>query len=298
MTDRILVPLDGSSLSEKALPYARSLARILPAELALVRAIAIPRDAHPLFGKQETTTLLGQLEAEAGRYLDGVAAGMRAENVATSTVVRVGPAAEAIVDLAAELKPATIVMATHGYSGAARWSHGSIAERVLRSASVPVLMIPAGRAGELAEDRPFRRILVPLDGSATAERALEPAIRIARAAHAEMTLLRVSIIHTTGEFAGDLLLPLEGSLQTANNLAQTYLKGVAQGLAERHVWVSTVVEMGPVVESILDYSANHEVDLIAMCTHGQTGLTRWALGRVADRILRHGGVPILLVRAA
>ena len=96
---------------------------------------------------------------------------------------------------------------------------------------------------------------------------------------------------------GDFFMPLEGTLRTADKIAGRYLDRVSDRLGEHGVQVSTTVQMGAVAESIVDYAENHQIDLIAMCTHGRTGLGRWILGSVADRVLRAGCIPVLLVRA-
>jgi nucleotide-binding universal stress UspA family protein len=142
-----------------------------------------------------------------------------------------------------------------------------------------------------------RRILVPLDGSAMAEQVLPPATSIAKAMDAEMVLFRVSIVQISGWFTGEWLEPLEGDLRTADQYAKDYLSRVAGHLADQGVKVSTAVRVGAVAESIVNYTETQQIDLIAMCTHGRTGLARWALGSVADRVLRVGRIPILLVRA-
>lgn len=142
-----------------------------------------------------------------------------------------------------------------------------------------------------------KSILVPLDGSPPAEQVLPPVVSIAKALDSKITLLRISIIQTSGEFQGDLMMPLEGNTQTADGIAQEYLDQVASRLAGEGVQVFTAVRRGAVAETIVDYSQDHQVDLIAMCTHGQTGLGRWALGRVSDRVLRSGCRLLLLTRA-
>ena len=120
---------------------------------------------------------------------------------------------------------------------------------------------------------------------------------VAKALDAEMVLLRVSIVHIVGSLMGEWTQPLEGDLKTADQYARDYLDQVAGRLAEGGIKVSTTVQMGAVTETIIDYARAEKIDMIAMCTHGRTGLNRWAMGSVADRVLRAGGTPILLVRA-
>ena len=124
-----------------------------------------------------------------------------------------------------------------------------------------------------------------------------PATAIAKAMGAEMVLFRVSIVHVSGWYTGEWSVPLEGDFEAANQYAKDYLNRVASDLARQGIKVSTPVQMGAVAESIINYAETQQIDLVAMCTHGRTGLARWILGSVADRVLRVGRIPILLVRA-
>jgi nucleotide-binding universal stress UspA family protein len=301
MKTQVLVPLDGSSLAEQALPCAMALGRGLPAELVLFHAVSIPSDAREILDNagRDTDVLREHLEAKAEAYLDKVAGQLQDAGMGVHQVIRHGAAAEAIVDYAEQAGIWQIVMATHGYTGATRWTHGSVAERVLQSASVPVLMVRtlADEAGTRLEPMRCRRILVPLDGSTTAEQVLPPATSIAKAMGAEMILLRISIVHVSGWYTGEWFEPLVGDLETANHYAKEYLNRVASDLTRQGIKASTAVKIGVVAESIVSYAEAQHIDLIAMCTHGRTGLARWILGSVADRVLRAGHVPILLVRA-
>ncbi len=301
MTSQVLVPLDGSALAEHALPCAQLLAQGLPADLVLFRAVSILPDLEDILGSltQEVEAQMEQLEVEASNYLGQIASRLQETGVNVRTVVQWGPAAEAIVDYAGQMDIQQIVMATHGYSGISRWRHGSVAERVLQSASVPVLLVRVGeqKSDDIQQAMQCQRIMVPLDGSPVAEQVLPPVISVAQALDAEIVLFRVPIAHIFGSLSGDWVLPLEGTLETANEIAGVYLNRVAEHLREQGVKVSTAMRMGGVANVIIEYAEANEIDLIAMCTHGRTGLARWSLGSVADRVLRVGRIPLLLVRA-
>ena len=301
MTTQILVPLDGSPLAEQALACAMTLGRGLPAELVLFRAVSIPPDTREILKSAglKAAALMEQLEAEANDYLRKVAGQLQDAGLSVRQVVQHGPAAEAIVDYAGQTDIQQIVMATHGYTGISRWTHGSVAERVLQSASVPVLLVRAqeGELGVSREPMPCRRILVPLDGSTVAEQVLPSAASIAQALRAEMILFQVPIVYVSGSLIGEWYLPWQGVLKTAEQDAQAYLNRVAYRLKEQGVNVSKAMQIGAVAESIIAYAEANRIDLIAMCTHGRTGRGRWILGSVADRVLRASSIPILLVRA-
>jgi nucleotide-binding universal stress UspA family protein len=303
MASQILVPLDGSPLAEGALSCAITLARGLEASLTLLRAVWIPPDVQEIMDGStvKLETVAARLEDEANEYLGPLAEQLQDTDLQVRYVVWRAPAAEAILDYARETDTAHIVMATHGYSGIKRWTHGSVAERVLQSASVPVLLIRVSEEDtepDWHEPTCCRRILVPLDGSPVAEQILPTVTSVAQAMAANIILFQVPIAHVTGWTTGDWYIPVQGVLQTAEEDAEAYLNSVADGLREQGLEVSTATAIGAVASCIVDFAEANEVDLIAMCTHGRTGLARWALGSVADRVLRAGGVPILLVRAS
>jgi nucleotide-binding universal stress UspA family protein len=302
MENRILVPLDGSSLAERALSCASMLAQALPAELVLLRAFWIPPDVLARMGEAaaELDVIAGQLEAEAEDYLSALAEQLAEAGLDVRHVVERGPAAETILEHARQEHISHIVMATHGYSGLRRWTHGSVAERVLQTATVPLLLV---RVGEQDVEKDWRQpmscrcILVPLDGSLLAERILPVVTPVAEALDAKLTLFQVPIAHVSGWMTGEWYLPVQGVLETAEEDAAEYLNAVADDLQARGLSTSTATAIGSVANCIVDYAEANRVDLVAMCTHGRTGLARWALGSVADRVLRAGSTPILLVRA-
>ena len=299
---QILVPLDGSPLAEQVLPCAMALSRGLGAELVLLGAVSIPPDTEEILGRAgvRADALLEELRAEATEHLSQVVDELRDRGMEARHVIQKGPAAEAIVRYAEQMDVRQIVMATHGYNGPNRWTHGSVAERVVQSASVPVLLM---RVKEMQYRDPrqpvcFQRILVPLDGSVRAERVLPVVTPIAEALGCELVLFQVPIVYVSDWMTGDWSMPVQGILAAAEQDARTYLEYIASRLQRNGLEVSIATEIGAVAASIIQYAEDTGVDMIAMCTHGRTGLRRWTLGSVADRVLRAGRVPLLLVRAA
>jgi nucleotide-binding universal stress UspA family protein len=301
METRILVPLDGSRLAEQSLPYAMTLGQSLPAEIVLLCAVSVPSDVQEALEKAGLTPdpLMEELEIEACEYLEAMSHLLAKNGLSFSHAVLRQLAADAIVEYAGQADIQLIVMASHGYTGLARWTHGSVAERVLQSAPVPVLLVRAKEEPTLGlpEPRPCRRMLVPLDGSKLAEQVLPAVIPIATALGCEVTLFRVLVVDTAGPFTGGWYLPQNSSFETADQDARSYLERLASHVEEQGIRASTAIQLGPVAKAIVDYAEGHEVDLVAMCTHGRTGIARWALGSVADRVLRAGDKPVLLVRA-
>ncbi len=137
----------------------------------------------------------------------------------------------------------------------------------------------------------FKQILVPLDGSALAEAILPQVTELARVHDAELVLLRVALAHA---FPG--ADPTEAQLQAVRE-SEKYLEEVEKELKARGLRVATVVRYGQAGEEILDHAAFAGIELIAMSTHGRTGVSRWVLGSVAEKVLRASTTPLLLVRA-
>jgi nucleotide-binding universal stress UspA family protein len=143
MYKRIVVPLDGSKLAEEVLTHVRALASCLGSEIILMRVTTYPSYEYLLADPGVTSSLQTTLEAEAGEYLNGLVASLqRAGFQAQAEVVTVGgPVADAIIAFAHKVQADLIAMSTHGRTGPSRWFLGSVADRVVRGAGVPVLMI-------------------------------------------------------------------------------------------------------------------------------------------------------------
>ncbi|SRR5579884_313220 len=286
MLSTILVPLDGSPFAERALPYATTLARAAHARLLLLRAVL----AHPLPG---TDPALAQLTAvqHAEAALAAVAERLRRDGLAVDTAVYYDEAATAIADAAHYRHADLIVMSTHGRTGLGRWLYGSVADRVLRRAEVPVLLIPAtcervwAGAGAL-------RVLVPLDGSAFAEEALAPAEALATGR--EMVLLLVQVVEPPAPMMANGSLAFDPEAELA--AAEQYLKQVADRLRGQVQAVEIHTAVGEPAACIAQAARAHQADVIAMATHGRSGLARLVLGSVATGVLARASTPLLLVR--
>jgi nucleotide-binding universal stress UspA family protein len=303
MARTILVPLDGSPFSERALPVALCVAGGSGATLHLVR-IHVPATRAPI--SLEGMPVIDQdkdsLRWEAERaYVTRIRKqlGPRSE-VATRIAVLNGPVAEVLTTYAAFNQVDLIVMTTHGRGGLARAWLGSVADALLRHSSVPVLLVRATEdtaIASLPEGPP--RMLVALDGSRLAEEVLEPAVNLGRSLGAEYTLLRV--INPLGVM-GDLSLVFAPRMGRAvasqrETEAKTYLDGIARWFRDRGLEVKTkVIDSEQPAETILDEAERHGFGFIAMATHGRSGLSRLLMGSVASRVLHGTSVPLLLCR--
>ena len=278
MLDRILVPLDGSVTAEAVLPHLRRLLRRHDSEVILL-GVANPPPV-------EAQLVLVEASLSAAReYITGVKARLEQQGVRVKAEARVGPPAGVILDVAEERDVTLIAMATHGRTGLKRALFGSVAEHVLRKSPVPVLavrpfwtyeLLPPGRT----ETQPFKSILVPTDLSTASAGVLAPAVELARLFGARLVFLNV--LDSSGK-GGD-----EG-------LAQARLKEFAS--KARGVEAATIVDKGEPVKAILDNARFHGCDLIAMTTHGRSGVSRLVVGSVTEQVLREATLPLLVVRA-
>lgn len=141
MYTKILVPLDGSPLAEAALPHARALADCTNAQVVLLRVAVDPGAEFSFSDPSLAETLVEEMETNAKKYLSGKARELYRDGLKVLTMMREGPVAETILDVADEIGADVIAMCTHGRTGPARWLMGSVADRVIRGSKVPVMLI-------------------------------------------------------------------------------------------------------------------------------------------------------------
>ena len=284
MFTRILVPLDGSRRSERALPYAAGLAKVFGSELALIHdeTIGLRDDDVPA----SADTL--------GRITDLVQALQNMGLRVWSGVVH-GPAAEAILRAADDAHADLIVMSTHGRSGLGRWLYGSVADEVLRHTTLPIVLITAACERRRRIEGPFR-LLVPLDGSPLAEAALGLAREVGDALNAELMLLRV--VEPADGFAtlGTSYLPAQSQGELDD--AQAYLDDVSASSGMPGRRTARRIAAGDPAARIAAVARDEDFDLIVMSTHASGGLARLTMGSVATSVLHRAATPTLLLRSA
>jgi len=300
MYNRILVALDGSETAEQALPYAQLVARPLLAKIELLRVFSPPPTelsdpARGIYLDQVSETF----RTLAEDYLKEQAAHLKEVGFSVSTNVLEGDAATIIVTEAEKQPETLIVMSTHGRSGVTRWAMGSVTDKVLRATGYPMLIIrskttePTGRESELKD------IIVPLDGSSLAEQVLPHAISLSKALGLGITLLRA--IPSAAEYFSYMDYPLPNY----DELYQPVVADARQYLEKMKLQVSGLgapqvearLMYGNAAGAINDCAREMPDSAIAMTTHGRSGVGRWVLGSVADRVVRHAEGPVLLVRA-
>lgn len=296
MFNKILVPLDGSSLAERALEPAMAITRRQDGQVILLsvpvyKQVMVPGTAG--YGLMLPDQSLALYRAEAEAYLSQIRQTHAEAGIDVKTVVIDGDVAGSIVDIAADEQVDLIVMTTHGYSGFTRWVLGSITERVLRSAPCPVLVI--------RHEEPLKHILITLDGSRLAEQALKPALAVARILGGRVTLLRVDYEEKLSTVEMGLLELTAAEIceemtQDGDDRLAYYLDCVCRHVGSPGLTVETAIAVGQPAQRILDFAKENQVNLIAMATHGRTGLQRWVYGSVTEKVLRNADCAMLIVR--
>ena len=282
MYSRIVVPLDGSQLSEQVLPYVEYLASSLGASVVLLNVI----DTEDL-----PEALVADLRQDSRDYLERIA---RTLSEATHTVcaVETGEAAEIIIRTADSQDGTLVLMATHGYSGLQQWFLGSIANKVTQAVGSPILLIPAQLEAPSSEGQIFESIIVPLDGSPLAEQILPFATSICRALKAELLIVRA--YHP--QFPGATIRMREVS-QIVHDAAENYVSEMVQRLQQEGIEkVSYKVLRGVPAEQITDFALAIPNSLTTMCTHGRHGIGRWVFGSVTDAVIHCSQEPVLVIR--
>ncbi len=290
-----LIPLDGTELSESAFALLPALKNL---NIERVRLLSVWEEAwaegHAVPGRHEGE--LGEVAQQGRSYLDAYL-GTQSERVQAlgfkvETEVRTGKAAEHVLEAASQPDVDLIVIATHGRSGIARWRLGSVADKIIRSAPCPALVLGPNVESELASYS-LDRILVPVDGSEMAESALSLATWIADSAKSEIDLVRVvsltpvAMDQSMGVYPVDLVTAMEDA-------GRSYLDRVAEEIGENRT-VNTTLLIGTAGEQLLEYMNEKPASLVILASHGRTGVARAALGSVADRLL-HGPSPVLVFR--
>ncbi len=296
MYKRILVPLDGSLTGDRVLPYVRNLGRKLDAKVKLFRVF----DERSEFSYPEPFLFQDRYGEDATLYRNEVmtSLGMTKTNLESAGVAAqavmhepdhpeidmtdpdhdCGTPAQHIVAESKKVPDTLIVLSTHGRAGLGRWVMGSVTDKVLHSVKTPMLIIRT-EDNDAFLDGTMGHIIVPLDGSKLAETILPHAVALAKGLNATLCLVRVT--------AGDNL-----SLEARNDLKWLADRAREEGVAE----VESKVLYGLPARAIVELTHKYPDSLVAMTTHGRSGMNRWLMGSVADKVVREAAGPVLVLR--
>ena len=293
MYKKMLVPLDGAKLGEVVFPFAKELAGRLHLVTTFLYVAKSEESQlapmHRAYVESAANTIKRQSEG-AGRPVE-----VRGEVV-------VGHPAEEILRYARENDIALILMATRG-----QWELGSVADRVLRASPVPIWLVRRGAPAEIDYDRwPKIVVIVPLDESKLAEGILSHVEAMAEQRGTdivEVVLVGVCeppVIPSDYPEGEGMPVSWEERVQQETAACQVgskkYRSGIEKRLRDAGINVSSQTLVGRVADEIIDYAAKTPFSLIAMSTHGRSGVSRWVYGSVAERVLVGASSPILLVR--
>jgi nucleotide-binding universal stress UspA family protein len=283
MFERILLPLDGSSTAEAILPKMRSFL-MRDGEEALVLHV-LPE----LVAAEEYLSLrVLARRKKREEAIRAVATRLREDGVRARSFVRTGDAASTILSVTEEQDVSLIAMTTHGCGGLPQWTFGSVTEKVLRASAVSLFLLPSyvrfrgnGVGFAPALQGPFRKILVPIDGSECAGFSVPAAAEFAKSFCAGVTLLHVTEVMKAGGTEPEI----SQQLSTAQN--QLSVMGVEAEVR---------VVGGSPAEAILHVCDTLPADIVAMAAYGSSGASHFAFGSVTEKVLRSLPLPVLLIR--
>ena len=267
-----------------------------------MRLVHVCTPPTPRRFRTEPAPVLAADREHAAAYLQQLATVLAAEwEVQIRTAVLEGPAAETLYADAVAQQASLVVMTTHGHGPLARMWLGGVAQALVRTLPMPVLLTrPHDESVDLLEEvdtQPFTRVLLPLDGSPLAEQVIAHALALGDPTRTQYTLLQAIEPPMLGYAPAAQVAGLDQQiLDQWNEIAQEYLAGMAARLRAQGLSVTTQVVFGAAAPAIADYAHAHAIDLIAMATHGRGGAARMLLGSVAERVVHFAGVPVLLFR--
>jgi len=307
MYKKIVVPLDGSELAERALPYAEELAEKFSSEVVLLNVRRPSEDpAHP-----EHRAYLSEMLATTEQNIKKSPSLPPEEKVKVDSDI-IGASgllthpAEEILDYAEANDIGLIIMTTHGRTGIKRWALGSTAEKVVRASKCPVLLVRANV--DMPQSVRLDKILVPLDGSIHSEAVLSHIANIAPKLEARIYLLIVveptyhihPVYDEVAYYGGTGMVETpytEEEMKPIKAAAEEYIESVSRKLAADDIETSHKMKVGSAAEEIIKAGKEMGVDMVAMSTHGRSGFDRWEHGSIADKVLHGGNKPLLFVRS-
>jgi nucleotide-binding universal stress UspA family protein len=298
MYSQMLIPLDGSNVSEQVLPYARTLARNLHLPVELLAVVDVVGLAASLGGesKPKVESVIADTWRSSAAFLEKISKTF--SEVSVTCTVEKGRPGEVVIEKAGADNNTLIAMATHGRSGVDRWLLGSVAEKVLRGTRNPLLLVRAAKSGQSEGEAALKSVIVPLDGSPLAEKALPYATALAKTMDLELLLVRVYALEQTISTYDDYIPDWNKLEALSKGGALSYLDQKAADLRQTGmVHISQLALEGEAAEQIIEVANRTPDSLVVICSHGRSGVGRWVLGSVAERVAHHSAGPVLVIRA-
>ena len=295
MFDRILVPMDGSSLAECVLPHVYAFARVFDSQITFIQV-----RSRPVQTGQLVDPLVWQMgKVEAINYLDGLVIRFHAAGLKANFELLDGQVADTIIEYAHESAIALIILSSHGSSGLSAWNVSGVVQKIVQRAKLPTMIVRAyqpqlSNFGELS----YQTIMMPLDLSQRAECALPIASRLTRYFQG-----RLIVTHVVKYPEMPRRTPLTAE---DDNLAKTlternqqearkYLEQIENRLKSKTVDVQTRLFMRDDISSTLhELVDKEEIDLVVMSAHGYSGARKWPYGNIVERFITYGSTPLLI----
>jgi nucleotide-binding universal stress UspA family protein len=305
MFKKILLPLDGSELAERAVPYAEDLASHFGSEITLINVRTPNEDPE----KPEYRSYISKMATTIEQDVKKSPALPPGEQVKVKSIITGTAggrnAAEEILDYSAKEKIELIVMATHGRTGIKRWVLGDTANKVASAPNCPVLLIRAN--AESPKKLHLNKILVPLDGSKESEAVLPYIEALAEKVKSGISLLTITELlynviaspMAAGYYGGEGIVRIpytDEEMKPFVAVSEKYIKNVSGKLTGKGIKTSYEVRVGSAGVEIIEVEGKMHPDMVVMSTHGHSGFGRFDHGSIADKVLHAGITPLLLVR--
>ncbi len=296
MFERILLPLDGSELAEMTLPYGRELARKLDSELILFHVCGPGHHQQERMHKVYLSSLAETLRRNLKRSQP------KGTEIKVTTKIEAGGPQENVCTPAEKNDIGLIIMTAVGASGLKVGKMiGSVADHICRTVPIPVMLIKPQSAQRIERGmRLINRILLTLDGSELSQRALPVGEELAAKLKIPITLFQMAhmVIPYGDDTAGAPFVDYMKLSEDVEKQVRAEIITLEGELREKGLDVThDVVSGSSAADEIIEASKKVGADLMVMSTHGRSGLSRWVLGNVAERVLRHAEIPVLLVNA-
>jgi len=293
MFTKIVIPLDGSALAETVVPF---LEKFVSPEKTAIELVSVVEPWRYVYAAEfaDTSLLINEMQKSTEAYLLKQNQQLSELGYTVTSHLQNGDPAAEILSVAESTGADLIAMTTHGRSGFARLTLGSVAERVLHSTKLPILLVR--EATHLLGDN-IKQILVPLDGSLRSEQALPVAENIAKEADAQVVLLEVvqQLDKKNQEIVFGKPEKAEEAYASWVDYAEGYLQDIEYRLQGNGINVRYKIGSNDPVATICDTAKNEACDLVVMGSHGRTGIARWFYGSVASKVMREVECPVLLV---
>lgn len=307
MYKKMLVVLDGSQLAEIVFPFTKELAGRLDIDVILLHVYSqVMRGYAPMY-KAYVETAAKNIGMQAQQIQQSLGMSKSAKPVEVRGELVMGYHADEILRFAEDNAVDLIMMASHGRSGAQRWSIGSVADKILRAAKVPVWLVHADAEKALPFDQwPSRTLLVALSGSDISAIVIPHAIALAKQKGSPMDVVLMEVVEppiTPTYYSPELTgMPLnwgqfvDQEIARSKKAAQEYLSGVEKQFRDEGINVRSTILTGKPAEEIVSYANKNPYTVVIMATHGRTGLSRLVYGSVAESVLYGITNPMVLIR--